>query len=186
MRILKTEANAAKTVAALLQNEDIVIIPTDTIYGFSGVIGKTAEKIAALKGRAENKPFVALIAQPDGIAPYTDFSIPKALRQLWPGPLTLIVPIKTGGTQAFRCPADPWLQEVITRTGMPIYSTSVNYAGQPPFSDIDSIAAEFEDTVSAIVDAGVLHGQPSTIIDVCGAVPHIIRQGSLNISNSTF
>ena len=181
MRILKTEPNTIETIAKCLQSESIVIIPTDTIYGFSGIIGKTAEKIAAIKGRGGHKPFVALIAKPDDIAAYSAIRLPEALRRLWPCPLTLIVPLKTGGTQAFRCPADAWLQEVIIRTGMPIYSTSVNYAGQPPLSDGDSIAAAFEDTVAAIVDAGPLHGQASTIVDLCGTVPRIIRQGSVKV-----
>ncbi|MGP1577005.1 MAG: L-threonylcarbamoyladenylate synthase [Treponema sp.] len=181
MRILKTEPNAAKIIAKLLQDESIVIIPTDTIYGFSGVMGKTAEKIAAIKGRAENKPFVALIAQPDDIALYSTCAVPETLWQLWPGPLTLIVPVKTGGSQAFRCPADQWLREVITCTGMPIYSTSVNYAGQEPLSDINAIADTFEHTVSAIIDAGSIHGQASTIVNLCGKTPQIIRQGSLSV-----
>ena len=114
MRIQKKAPNSAAAAAAELKREQIVIIPTDTIYGFSGLIGKTAETIAHIKGREENKPFIALIAEPADIYRYTDIVIPERLLALWPAPLTLIVPLKgtEQGTQAFRCPADEFEDSV--------------------------------------------------------------------------
>ncbi|MGP1431443.1 L-threonylcarbamoyladenylate synthase [Treponema sp.] len=182
MRIQKKDTSSAAAAASALRNNKIVIIPTDTIYGFSGLFGKTADAIAQIKGREENKPFIALIAKPSDIYRYTDAAVPDYLLQLWPAPLTLIVPLKGSETQAFRCPADPWLRDVIAATGEAIYSTSVNRSGTPPLTDIDTICAEFEASVALAVDGGELAGLPSTIIDVCSAVPKILRQGAISVN----
>jgi len=183
MRIQKENPNSIAYTAAELEQGKVVIIPTDTIYGFSGLIGKTAASIARIKGRSEDKPFIALIAEPSDIHRYTDAKIPERILKLWPAPLTLIVPLKgTGaGTQAFRCPADAWLRQVVAAAGSAIYSTSVNLAGSPPLTDITAICEEFEDSVALIVEAGELSGQPSTVIDLCSDTPHLLRQGAVNV-----
>ena len=181
MRIQKKAPNSAAAVAVELKRRNIVIIPTDTIYGFSGLIGKTAEAIARIKGREENKPFIALIAEPADIYRYTDIKIPEHILNLWPAPLTLIVPLKGQGTQAFRCPADDWLRSVVAAAGDAVYSTSVNRSGTPPLTDIEAICREFEDSVSLIVDDGNLEGLPSTLVDLTSGTPRVFRQGSVVI-----
>ena len=181
MRIQKKHPDSVTRTAAELQQNKVVIIPTDTIYGFSGRIGKTADTIACIKGRKEDKPFIALIAKPADIYQYTDETIPDYLVKLWPAPLTLIVPVKGTGTQAFRCPADAWLRSVIDATGQAIYSTSVNHAGQEPLTAIDAICKEFEDSVALVIDDGPLTGLPSTIIDLSTPTPRILRQGAVSV-----
>lgn len=181
MRIQKKAPNSAVAAAAELKQGHIVIIPTDTIYGFSGLVGKTAEAIARIKGRAENKPFIALIAEPADIYRYTDIKIPEHILNLWPAPLTLIVPLKGQGTQAFRCPADEWLRNVVAAAGDAVYSTSVNRSGMPPLTDISTICREFEDSVALIVDGGNLEGLPSTLVDLTSGTPRVLRQGSVVI-----
>ena len=183
MRIQKKSPNSAAAAAAELKKGNVIIIPTDTIYGFSGLIGKTAESIARIKGREENKPFIALIAEPADIYRYTDMQIPERILNLWPAPLTLIVPLKGKGqgTQAFRCPADEWLRSVVAEAGDAIYSTSVNRSGTPPLTDIEVICREFEDSVALIVDGGNLEGLPSTLVDLTSGTPRVLRQGSVVI-----
>lgn len=183
MRIQKKAPDSAASVAAELRHGNIVIIPTDTIYGFSGLFGKTAESIARIKGREENKPFIALIAEPADIYRYTDLKIPTHVLNLWPAPLTLIVPLKgkEQGTQAFRCPADDWLRSVVAAAGDAVYSTSVNRSGMPPLTDIHTICREFESSVSLIVDDGNLEGLPSTLVDLTSGTPRVLRQGSVVI-----
>ena len=168
-------------VAAELRRGNIAVIPTDTIYGFSGLIGKTAEAIARIKGRSEDKPFIALIAEPADIYRYTELKIPEHILNLWPAPLTLIVPLKGQGTQAFRCPADEWLRSVVAAAGDAVYSTSVNRSGTPPLTDIKTICKEFEDSVGLVVDGGNLEGLPSTLVDLTSGTPHVLRQGSVVI-----
>ena len=181
MRIQKKSPNSAAAAAAELKKGNVIIIPTDTIYGFSGLIGKTAESIARIKGREENKPFIALIAEPADIYRYTELKIPEHILNLWPAPLTLIVPLKGQGTQAFRCPADEWLRSVVAAAGDAVYSTSVNRSGMPPLTDISTICRELEDSVALIVDGGNLEGLPSTLVDLTSGTPCVLRQGSVVI-----
>ena len=181
MRIQKRLPTSAAVAAAELKKGNIIIIPTDTIYGFSGLIGKTAESIARIKGREENKPFIALIAEPADIYRYTELKIPEHILNLWPAPLTLIVPLKGQGTQAFRCPADEWLRSVVAAAGDAVYSTSVNRSGTPPLTDIKTICKEFEDSVGLVVDGGNLEGLPSTLVDLTSGTPRVLRQGSVVI-----
>ena len=73
-----------------------MIIPTDTVYGFSGIVDSsehfnTDAIIRKIKGREEYKPFIQLIAAPEDIVKYTDDVVPKKLLDCWPGPLTIIV-----------------------------------------------------------------------------------------------
>lgn len=178
MRLQKKNPNSAAYAASDLKQSKIVIVPTDTIYGFSGLIDKTADAIARIKGRSEDKPFIALIAEPSDIYRYTDMQIPERFFRLWPAPLTLIVPLKGRGTQAFRCPADAWLRNVISLAGDALYSTSVNRSGTPPLTDIGAICKEFEDSVSLIVDGGELAGLPSTLVDLSTGMPKILRRGA--------
>ena len=111
MKISKSDVLSIEKTVEALKNGDVVIIPTDTVYGFSGIVCKdfaTDVKIKNIKGRDENKPFIQLIASPKDISNYTDDIIPQKLFDCWPGALTIIVNDKNGGTTAFRCPGDQW------------------------------------------------------------------------------
>ncbi|MBQ7882237.1 MAG: L-threonylcarbamoyladenylate synthase, partial [Treponema sp.] len=146
MIILKNDLSAIEKVCCSLLNGDVVIIPTDTVYGFSGLVPFSKEKIQKIKGRDENKPFIQLIANPNDIFKYTNDDIPKKIFSLWPAPLTIIVNLKPElcnekdfSTVAFRCPDDIWLRTIIERCGSPIYSTSVNRSGLPILTDIEKM-----------------------------------------------
>lgn len=187
MLIQKSDDNSIELTSSLLKEEKIVIIPTDTVYGFSGVIFKTEKKILNIKGRAESKGLIGLIAEPEDIFKYSDSEIPQTLLQLWPAPLTLVVKQKNSkNSLAFRCPADAWLRELIRKTGEPIYSTSVNYTGHPLLTEIADIKKEFESKVSVIVCAenSALQnsGLASTIVSVLDGEIKILRQGSFKIN----
>ncbi|MGP1459451.1 MAG: L-threonylcarbamoyladenylate synthase [Treponema sp.] len=178
----KSDKNSAALCARPLIEEKIIIVPTDTVYGFSGVVDKTADKIRRIKGRAEDKPFIILIAEPKDIRLLTPITLPQKLLAYWPGALTVIVPTFDGkSTVAVRCPGDEWLRSVIAQTGRPIYSTSVNRSGKPVLDTIDSIQHEFEEEVSLIVDDGdKTNAVPSTIVRYDGTL-EIVRQGGVDL-----
>ena len=108
MILKKSDKTSIEKTVATLKAGGIVIIPTDTVYGFSGIVDlaqpagstggtqsfKTDSKIRAIKGRAESKPLIQLIAKPEDIRLYTDDEIPVELLSKWPGALTIIVHIK--------------------------------------------------------------------------------------------
>lgn len=190
--IKKQDADSIKTTAELLAQGKVVIIPTDTVYGFSGIAddcSKTDEQIRKIKGRSETKPLIQLIAKPEDIFLYTDDKIPSELLEKWPGPLTIIVNIKKElplfqqmKTVAFRCPGDEWLREIIGECKKSIFSTSVNRSGQPVLETIDGIKTEFSQEVSLIVEDGDKPGAlPSTLVSVIDGDVKILRQGAVTL-----
>ena len=186
MKCLKSDFDSIKKCADSLKNAQVVIIPTDTVYGFSAIVddeSKTKEKIQKIKGRGDEKPFIQLISSPEDIKKYTDDEIPSSLLDYWPGPLTIIVNDKRiNSTTAFRCPADEWLRKIIKECNAPIYSTSVNRSGNPILETENEILAEFNDEVDLFVlDGDKINALPSTIVSVCDGNFKIIRQGCLII-----
>ena len=184
--IKKSDPESVKITADILKEGGVVIIPTDTVYGFSGKVesaGQTTDdRIRAIKGRAETKPMIQLIAKPEDLAKYTSDNVPANLLQKWPCALTIIVNDKRGGTTAFRCPGDEWLRKVIAECGSPIYSTSVNHSGQPVLDSEEGIIKEFAGEVDLIVTDGDKKGaKPSTIVNITDGTIKVLRQGDVRI-----
>ena len=195
----KNNQESIKTTADTLKNGGIVIIPTDTVYGFSGIVDlknaasnfESDAKIRAIKGRAETKPLIQLIARPEDLCLYTDDEIPDSLLSKWPGALTIIVHIKKDSplaehaaipTIAFRCPGDEWLRKIIAECGAPIFSTSVNRSGQPVLDTPAAIISEFENEVDLIIDDGDKKGAlPSTLVTIENGEVKVLRQGAVEI-----
>lgn len=188
----KSDEDSIKKCVDALKNGEVVIIPTDTVYGFSGIVSSynsnlvskkinTDEKIRIIKGRSETKPFIQLISEPEDVYKYTNQKIPENLIEKWPGPLTMIVTLKDGiNTVAFRCPCNEWLREIIRQCDAPLYSTSVNKSGCPILDTEKEIIAQFENDVSLIVlDGDKKESLPSTIIKIEENGYKLIRQGVL-------
>ena len=181
--VSKSAADSLKRTVQVLKNGGVVIIPTDTVYGFSGSVAfSTDERIRKIKGREETKPMIQLIARREDLALYTDDSIPETLLSKWPGALTIIVNNKQGGTTAFRCPGDEWLRNVIRECCAPIYSTSVNRSGQPVLDEEAAIINEFTNEVDLIIKDGDKKGAlPSTLVSITDGEIKILRQGEVRI-----
>lgn len=189
MILSKSDENSVKKCVEYLKNSRILIIPTDTVYGFSGIAlpsdeKDTDSKIKAIKGRDQTKPFIQLIASPQDLKNYTDDKIPSKLLSYWPGPLTIIVNNKhTENTTAFRCPGDAWLRSILKETGCPIYSTSVNRSGFPILDTQEQIIKEFEKDVDLIItDGDKKNALPSTIVSICDGQVKVLRQGAVTIN----
>lgn len=200
MKILKNSLLSVKKTARCLKEEKVVIIPTDTVYGFSAIVdlkkdvsGQPArKKIFDLKGRAESKPLIQLISRPENIYKYTDQLIPEKLFKLWPGPLTLIVKISSQKTSSefaqmfptagFRCPGDKWLRKVLTKLNCPVFSTSVNLSGEPNLETESQIDEVFGNKVDLFVsDGDKLNSKPSTIVSLLNDVPEVLREGACKV-----
>lgn len=197
MKYNKLDKDSVILTAKSLKNGGIAILPTDTVYGFSGIVDlksnenqfKTDCQIRTIKGRSETKPLIQLISKPSDIYLYTDDKIPESLLQKWPGALTIIVNCKKNSpltdevaTIAFRCPGDKWIRDVIEQTDAPIYSTSVNRSGMPVIDEINKIDNEFNQEVDLIIDDGDKKGAlPSTIVSISNGEIKVLRQGSVKI-----
>lgn len=190
MKCVKSDKKSIQLCIELLKKGKIVILPTDTVYGFSAIVSdqfETDKIIRQIKGREETKPFIQLIAKPEDISLYSDDKIPSSLLKYWPGPLTIIVNDKRlinskNKTTAFRCPGDLWLRQIIEKTGYPLYSTSVNRSGSPVLDTETAILDEFENETDLIVlDGDKKNSLPSTIVKIDNGNVVVLRQGALKI-----
>lgn len=164
-----------------LANNEVVIMPCDTIYGLVGAAPETYSQIAALKKRKE-KQFLQLIPSSD-ISPYSPDNLPEKVKYFWPAPLTVIVRDYSGGTVALRYPNDPFLQKVLSTLQRPLYSTSVNISGEVPLNSVKEIVKVFGESVSLIVNGGNIQKKtPSTIVDLTRESPLIVREGAVPVS----
>ncbi|MBQ0052702.1 MAG: L-threonylcarbamoyladenylate synthase [Treponema sp.] len=189
----KCDEESVQIAIDYIRRGKIVVLPTDTVYGFSGIVDgrhysfHTNKKIAEIKGRDESKQMIQLISKPEDVKKYTRDVIPEELLSKWPGPLTIIVHTfaEDGNfkTTAFRCPGDQWLRKIIAGCGAPIYSTSVNRSGNPVLENIQQIKNEFGKEVDLIIDDGDKKGGvPSTIVSIeeNGEIK-LIRQGGVQL-----
>jgi L-threonylcarbamoyladenylate synthase len=107
----------------------------------------------------------------------------QLMARFWPGPLTLVLPARTatdGSTMAVRAPNHEVALALLTALGEPIASSSANPAGQSAPVDADQVSAGLGDQLDLVLDAGPCRiGQPSTILDLSGETPRILRQGAI-------
>jgi tRNA threonylcarbamoyl adenosine modification protein (Sua5/YciO/YrdC/YwlC family) len=149
-----------------------VILPTDTVYGLCA-LPESGDVLYELKGRDRSKPFALLAADVDALlaaVPGLDRSL---LEPYLPGPYTLVV-----GTVGVRVPdLPPAAAEIVRAVGV-VAATSANLSGGPDPWRVEEIPEEIRAACGAIVDVGGLPGIPSTVIDVTGAEPRVLRRGA--------
>jgi L-threonylcarbamoyladenylate synthase len=163
----------------------VIAFPTDTLYG----VGARAMDPAAVarlyevKRRPTGQPMVWLVADRAQAERYAVVSSATAelMARFWPGPLTLVLPSRNNeSTIAVRAPADTVALALLAALGEPIASSSANTAGRPPPIDADQVIAGLGDELDVVLDGGPCRtGQPSTILDVSGAAPRILRDGAI-------
>jgi L-threonylcarbamoyladenylate synthase len=174
---------------------ELVVLPTDTVYGL-GTDAFNADAVAALlaaKGRGRDMPVPVLVGSPrtlDGIA--TDLSdvARRLVEGFWPGGLTLVARVApslqwdlgdTGGTVAVRMPLHPVALELLVATG-PMAVSSANRSGSPPPTTVDGAIEQLGEAVAVYLDGGPSgDAVPSTIVDVTGAVPRVLRVGDITV-----
>jgi len=182
--------------AAILCRGGLVAFPTETVYGLgaNALDGQAAAKIYAAKGRPSDNPLIAHIAKASDLKPLIS-EIPEAGRKLmdayWPGPLTLIfvksslVPYTTTGgleTVAVRMPDDAIANRLIELAGIPIAAPSANTSGRPSPTTAGHVFQDMEGRIDMIVDGGPVEiGVESTIVDVTGDVPMLLRPGAITM-----
>jgi tRNA threonylcarbamoyl adenosine modification protein (Sua5/YciO/YrdC/YwlC family) len=176
-----------------VKSGELVVLPTDTVYGI-GADAFTPHAVTALlnaKGRGRNVPPPVLVGSRhtlDGLV----YSLPRAARDLadafWPGALTIVVEHSpslqwdlgdTGGTVGVRMPLHPVALEVLRETG-PMAVSSANKHGQPAATTAQEAQDQLDYAVRVYLEAGPCPDPvPSTIVDVTGDVPRILRDGAI-------
>ena len=177
---------------AVIKRGGLVAFPTETVYGLgaNGMDEQAAAKIYAAKGRPSDNPLIlhiSDISMLDNIVSNVPETAKKLMDKFWPGPLTLVfnkkseVPYGTTGgldTVAVRFPAHKVALEIISAAGTPIAAPSANTSGRPSPTRASHVIEDMDGKIDMIVDGGdVGIGIESTIIDVTGEIPMILRPG---------
>lgn len=182
--------------AQILRDGGLVAFPTETVYGLgANALDETAaKKIYAAKGRPSDNPLIAHISCLEELKPLVAY-IPEAGRKLaeayWPGPLTMVFPKSdivpygtTGGldTVAVRMPSDPVANRLIKLAGVPVAAPSANTSGRPSPTTAQHVWQDMEGKIEMILDGGPVGiGVESTIVDVSGDVPTLLRPGAITM-----
>ena len=157
---------------AALRAGRAVILPTDTVYGLVALPGHE-DVLYELKGRDRSKPVALLAADVDALVAAVPELDRAVLERYLPGAFTLVV-----GAIGVRVPdLPPAAAEVVREVGV-VASTSANLSGRPDPRRVEDVPEEIRAAVGAIVDAGELPGVPSTVVDVTGSEPRVLRQGA--------
>jgi L-threonylcarbamoyladenylate synthase len=192
------EREAAIDAASLaVRRGDLVVIPTDTVYG----IGADADGAAAVqalldaKGRGRDMPPPVLVSAAttlDALATGVPGYARSLVQEFWPGPLTLVCRQQqsvqgdlgeTRGTVAVRMPDDRVALAVLERTG-PLAVSSANSTGAPAATDADQAVRMLGDRVAVVVDGGPARGgEASTIVDCTGGQGRVLRRGALSLAD---
>jgi L-threonylcarbamoyladenylate synthase len=191
--IIPASPESIDRAVEVLRNGGVVAYPTDTLYGLA-VDPRSAVAVAglfALKGRdaASAIPLIAAsVEQARTAAEFSDLAL-KLAKSFWPGPLTIVLPafavitrelLGTGSTVALRVPAHLTAQALAARHGFCITSTSANRSGEPPATTAEQVSNELMPAIDLVLDGGPSPGgAPSTIVDVTGDRPRLVRAGAI-------
>ncbi|MDQ2650178.1 MAG: L-threonylcarbamoyladenylate synthase [Actinomycetota bacterium] len=184
-----------RLVEALLAGQ-VVVLPTDTVYGIGALPGdRTAmEAVFAAKGRGQDAPMAVLCASVLQALSLVDPScherVERVAARWWPGPLTLVLPRRADvelhlgqpeHTVGVRVPDHPLVRAVTERVG-PIAVSSANRHGQPTAVTAEEVGLALGASVSVVIDGGPLEGTPSTVIDATGDEWRVLREGPLPVT----
>jgi tRNA threonylcarbamoyl adenosine modification protein (Sua5/YciO/YrdC/YwlC family) len=189
----KPSEAAIKKVVDVLRNGGLVIYPTDTVYGLGCDItnSRALEKIAKIKGiKLEKANFSFVCSDLSNLSDYVrqiDTSTFKILKRALPGPYTFILPgnndlpreFRKKKTVGIRVPANNIALEIVKLLGNPIVSTSIYDEDEvlEYSTDPELIFEKWQHKVDLVIDGGYGDNVPSTIIDLSGYEPEVLREG---------
>lgn len=180
-------------IAKEIKKGNLVIIPTDTVYGISADMTNenAINKVYICKQREKNKPLILLVSNKEMLKKYTKNLTPlekEIIQKYLPGKLTILLPKNdnvsakiTAGSNlvAVRMPDNNELIQIIEKVGSPIISTSANISGEKTITNPKEIDKELLKYISYVEDAGTINNEPSSIIKIENEKIIIIRNESV-------
>jgi L-threonylcarbamoyladenylate synthase len=196
-RVLPSGSEAIAEAARLIAAGQPVAMPTETVYGLAAdaTNGEAVARIYEAKDRPSFNPLIVHVkdlAQAAEIAVFGDDAT-KLAEAHWPGPLTLVLPLRedapiaslvTAGlpTVAIRSPAHPAMQALLAAAGRPLAAPSANASGRISPTRAEHVLASLGGRIALIVDGGpTAHGLESTIVALTGGSPRLLRPGPLDL-----
>ncbi|GAA3444685.1 L-threonylcarbamoyladenylate synthase [Planomonospora venezuelensis] len=181
--------------ASAVRRGELVVLPTDTVYGIGGdaFTQSAVARLLEAKGRGRDMPVPVLVgtvraanALVENLGPYGQ----DLVDAFWPGPLTLICRVnrslswdlgETKGTVAIRMPLHPVALDLLKDTG-PMAVSSANRSGAPAATTAADAEKQLGDSVAVYLDGGACADDtPSTILDLTTAVPRLLRRGAIPV-----
>jgi L-threonylcarbamoyladenylate synthase len=187
------DPQAVRYAADVLRHDGLVAFPTDTVYGVGALVFREAavQRLYRVKGRSTDKAIAVLVAQHAdllNIAGTLTASARQVAQKFWPGPLTLVVArhprlpkaVSALPTVGVRQPDHPVVAQLLHLTG-PLAVTSANRSGEPNTLTAQEVQAQLDGRIDLILDGGRVNGGiPSTVVDVTGSEPVILRPGPVS------
>ena len=186
--------NELEKASDLLLKNEVVAFPTETVYGL-GVVCDSFEafnKLVKAKNRPSDKPFTLMcskINQIENVAVLND-KIRKLINHFMPGEITFLLKAKDNisewidlktGKIGVRIPDFPLALNLIKKVGKPLLVPSANPSGMAPALDFDKVYEYFNNKIAGIINAKSGMHKPSTIIDLTGDEPVLIREGNISL-----
>ncbi|BDU68988.1 threonylcarbamoyl-AMP synthase [Geothrix oryzae] len=178
-------------IVELLQRDGVIAYPTDTLFGLGCLVSrkKAVDRIQLLKGRDPKKPMSILCSDMEMFCRYTrHLETPtfRILKQMLPGPYTVLLPasrevpryLQNKQVVGLRIPDHPFCRALVAMLGEPIITTSAALPDQPVLNTAWELEEELGHALDLVVDCGQPLGVPSTIVDLCGEEPILVRQGA--------
>lgn len=194
VEVLRPDAAGLARAVRTLRGGGVVGMPTETVYGLAAdaLDPDAVGRIFAIKGRPADNPLIVHLASADELDRVVAAVTPLAARlatRFWPGPLTLVlagharVPsVTTAGlaTVAVRVPDHPVASALLTAFGGPLAAPSANRSGRPSPTTAAHVATDLGDDLGVVLDGGPCPvGVESTVVDVRGTAPVVLREGSI-------
>jgi tRNA threonylcarbamoyl adenosine modification protein (Sua5/YciO/YrdC/YwlC family) len=185
-RLNGDDAVAVEAAVAALKRGELVVIPTETVYGLvaDASVPGAVERIYAAKERDRGKALQLLVSGVDAIASM-GYELSESERKLadrfWPGGLTLVVE-KDGSSEGFRVPDSGIALEIVRRVGGVLRSTSANTSGEPAAQTADDAIEYLGDAVAVVLDGGMVQGGVASSVVRVGddGIIEVLREGAVS------
>ncbi len=187
---LHPEPRKVQRAVDALEQGEVIVYPTDTVYGIGCALGnkRSIDRIFHLTGKDESQPLTFVCADLSDIARYAvvDNQHYRLLKRVLPGPYTFVLPatrevprilLSKRKTVGIRVPNHPVAIALARALARPIISTSAKYRGEEPLNDPSEIVARFKG-IELVLDAGYCGIVSSTVVDLTGPSPVLVRQGA--------
>ena len=197
-QVLPITPESVALAARLLQQGELVALPTETVYGIAADArnGEAVKKIFEAKGRPQDNPLIVHICGMEmlnGIVSEVPERAKKLAAAFWPGPLTMVMPrgpevsdVTCAGldTVGVRMPSHPVVQQVIKASGVAFAAPSANLSGKPSPTNAQDVFTDMDGRLPLILDGGECDwGVESTVVSVVGEKPTLFRPGHITLED---
>lgn len=185
--------NEISELAELLKNDGVISVPTDTVFGVCARIAskEAHDNLVKTKNRPRGKLFPVMCADEEQIKSIgiVNDKAESLIRKFMPGPITLVLPkqpelpeyVNNGGdTIAIRMATSKPVEDLIRKTGSPIFMSSANQSGEPTCTSLDEIEKACP-TLDGMMEGTVSFGKGSTIVDCTSDTIKVLREGPISL-----